>query len=46
MHGCVSREVWHVQWELVPPREKLEPCSLDSMVAGNQNHEAYRQSHL
>jgi U3 small nucleolar RNA-associated protein 14 len=42
----VSRKIWHVQWESVPLREKLDSCSLDSMVAGNQDHEAYRQSYL
>ena len=42
---CVQ-QVWHVQWGIVPPREELASCSLDSTVAGNQDRGAYRQSCL
>ena len=43
--GCVSSKGWRVQQEVDLPGQKSEPRSLDSRVAGNQDSEAYRQSH-
>ena len=43
--GCASSEGGRVQRELVPPREKPEPCSLDGREEGNRTSEAHRQRH-
>jgi hypothetical protein len=41
-----SSKGWRVQWELVPPGQKSEPCKLDRIRGGNEADEADRQSHL
>ena len=41
----MSSKGWCIQWELTPPEQKSELCSLDSREEGNRTSEIYRQSH-